>query len=84
MRALGRYKQSLFGGKMERKSSSISYYASFITVTAAQSPGQNAVVESIEIDGERLDLEPGEIEPGKTLDAAIDNGLRRATSIVDF
>mgnify|MGYP001103293758 FL=1 len=69
---------------MERKSSSISYYASFITVTAVQPTGQNAVVESIEIDGELLDLEPGEIEPGKTLDDAIDNGLRKATSVVDF
>jgi hypothetical protein len=69
---------------MERKSSSISYYASFITVTAIQSPGQSAIVESIEIDGELLDLEPGEIEPGKTLDDAINNGLRKATSTVDF
>jgi hypothetical protein len=69
---------------MERKSSSISYYACFITVTAIQSPGQSAIVESIEIDGELLDLEPGEIEPGKTLDDAINNGLRKATSTVDF
>ncbi len=69
---------------MERKASSISYYASFITVTAAQEPGKDAVVESIEIDGELLDLEDGEIAPAKTLDEAIDNGLRKATSTVDF
>jgi len=69
---------------MERKSSSISYYASFITVTAAQTPGKDAVVESIEIDGELLELEDGEIQSGKTLDEAINNGLRKATSTVDF
>lgn len=69
---------------MERKSSSISYYASFITVTAVQLSGQNAVVESIEIDGEALDFDPGHIKPGRTLDDAINNGLREATSIVDF
>ena len=69
---------------MERKSSSISYYASFITVTAAQILGKDAVVESIEIDGELLNFEDGEIESGETLDDAINNGLRKATSIVDF
>jgi hypothetical protein len=69
---------------MERKSSSISYYASFITVTAVQAPGQLAVVESIEIDGEPVDLEPGEISAGSTLDDAIEGGLRKATSMVDF
>jgi hypothetical protein len=69
---------------MERRSSSISYYASFITVTAAQKPGQSAIVESIEIDGELLDFKDGEIESGETLDDAIDNGLRKATSVVDF
>ena len=69
---------------MERKSSSISYYASSITVTAAQLPGENAVVESIEIDGELLDLRKGDVQSGKTLDEAIDHGLRKATSQVDF
>ena len=69
---------------MERKSSSVSYYASFITVTVAQAPGKDAVVESIEIDGELLELEDGEIESGRTLDEAINNGLRKATSTVDF
>lgn len=69
---------------MERKSSSISYYATFITVTAVQVPGENALVESIEIDGKLLDFEADEIESGETLDEAIDNGLGKATSAVDF
>ena len=69
---------------MDRKSSSISYYASFITVTAIQYSGSDALVESIEIDGEFLELEEGDVPHGKTLDEAINNGLRKATSAVDY
>jgi hypothetical protein len=69
---------------METKSYSVPYYASLITVTATQqSPENAAVVQSIEIDGELIDFEEGEIESGKTLDEALDNGLRKATCIAD-
>ena len=68
---------------MDRKSSSISYYASLITGTATREPGAEAELETIEIDGQLLELEDDHVPSGKTLDEAINNGLRVATQAVD-
>ena len=70
---------------MASKSSSVSYYGKLITVSASQdSPQESAQVTSIEIDGKPVAFSPGDIEPGDTLDDAIANGLRTATSMIDY
>ncbi len=70
---------------MQTKSTSISYRGKQITVTAAQpGPEQETKVESIGIDGNPVSFEPGDIEPGDTLEDAIENGIRVATSMVDY
>jgi len=70
---------------MQTKSSAISYQGKRIVVTASQAGAENsAQVTSIEIDGEPLAFVPGDIEPGDTLDDAIENGIRTAISMVDY
>ena len=70
---------------MPTKSSSISYNGKSITVTASQSgSNDSARVTSIEIDGDLVAFDPGEIEPGDTLDDALENGTRTAMSMVDY
>jgi hypothetical protein len=70
---------------VETKSSSISYHGKQITVTATQQgPEQEALVASIEIDGAPVEFGPGDIEPGDSLDDAIANGIRTATTMVDY
>ncbi len=70
---------------MNTKSSSVSYQGKQITVTASQAgPELSAQVTSIEIDGQPVAFSPGDIEPGDTLDDAIDNGMRTATRMLDY
>ncbi len=70
---------------MPTKSSTISYDGKQITVTASQSgPEDAAQVTAIDIDGAPVAFGPGDIEPGDSLDDAIDNGIRLATSMVDY
>ncbi len=70
---------------MQTKSSTISYDGKQIVVTASQQDSINsAQVTSIEIDGQPLAFSPGDIEPGDTLDDAIDNGIRTATTMVNY
>lgn len=70
---------------MPDKSSTLSYHGKQITVTAAQSGPQDAAhVTAIQIDGAPVAFGPGDIEPGDSLDDAIDNGIRLATRMVDY
>ena len=70
---------------MPTRTSTISYDGKQITVTAAQDGPENAAqVTTIQIDGAAVTFEPGDIEPGDTLQDAIDNGIQLAMTMVNY